>query len=232
MGSKSLAAARNLVGLALASALCAPAAAIAASVDFYIKLPPIEGDSGKGRSHGGEIEIHSFSWGASKTPAGIREVSGLKSEVDVIESTGTAGKDMTLKGSKIGENSTAPAGEWVADIERPAAKRLPGKRTPPTVTLKRGTSAAAADGVQVAAGDIDGDGRAALARPLAAGSVTVRGKFPSCTVGARYPSLELGAGATRYTLQDVVITSCGGDAAAGDALPMEEVSFNYAKIKT
>jgi hypothetical protein len=67
-----------------------------------------------------------------------------------------------------------------------------------------------------------------LTAPLAKGSLTVRGKFPGCVVGTRYPSLTLGGRGKRYTLQDAIITSCA--TASGGALPMEEVSFNYAKI--
>ena len=250
---------RVLTRLAFAWALCLPAAAIAAQFDYFIKLPPIEGDSGKGESQGGEIEIHSYSWGASHASHGGGHGTGKVNVHDISMSRWPAGAaakgekggtedinigvgelqessrgDMVLKGAKIGENSSA----------RP----LPVKRTPPTVTLKRGTSAAVPGGVQVAAGDVDGDASAGVAQfnpkelsitkkvpwnagqPAPAGSVTVRGKFPGCRVGARYSSLELGARTARYTLQDVVITSCS--AASGEALPMEEVSFNYAKIKT
>jgi hypothetical protein len=67
-----------------------------------------------------------------------------------------------------------------------------------------------------------------LTAPLAKGSLTVRGKFPGCVVGTRYSSLTLGGRGKRYTLQDAIITSCG--TAPGQAAPMEEVSFNYAKI--
>jgi len=48
---------RVFTGLAFASALCLPAAAVAAQFDYFIKLPPIEGDSGKGESEGGEIAL-------------------------------------------------------------------------------------------------------------------------------------------------------------------------------
>src|SRR3990170_1017276 len=68
--------------------------------------------------------------------------------------------------------------------------------------------------------------------PRDKGSLTIRGKFPGCVVGARYPVMKLGNAAKRYTLQDAIITSCGTVSSGGDALPMEEVSFNYAKIKT
>jgi len=53
--------------IALASALCAPAHA--GQTDIFLKFPPIEGDSGKaqakGDDHRNQIEILSWSWGAS-----------------------------------------------------------------------------------------------------------------------------------------------------------------------
>lgn len=232
MRRTSCATSRVLTGLVLASALCVPAAALAAQFDYFIKLPPIEGDSGKGASHGDEIEIHSFSWGASQSShaggggmgAGkvsmqdisIPSATSGKGEIVGIEpaykasgesrAARTAGKDVVMKGSKIGENAAAGVGgsQTISIGGARTESGLPtGKRQHKPLML---------------------------AKPLPAGSVTVRGKFPSCTVGTRYPSLELGARGERYTLQDVVVTSCGGS--AGESLPMEEVSFNYAKIET
>ena len=253
MGSRFRVAARNIVGFAMASALCVPTPVIAAQFDYFIKLPPIEGETSDDK-HKGEIEILSYSWGATQTSHGTGAGgmgAGKVSMQDISAPSATSGAK--AKGEKggtedinIGVGELQETGEAEITLKGNAGTGAAGKRTPPTVTLKRGTSAAAG-GVQVAAGDVTGDSSPAasglptgkrqhkplmLSAPLAAGSVTVRGKFPSCTVGTRYPSLELGAGAARYTLQDVVITSCGGDASAGDALPMEEVSFNYAKIKT
>ena len=65
-------------------------------------------------------------------------------------------------------------------------------------------------------------------QPLQSGSLIVRGKFPGCAVGTRYPTLTLVGKGQRYVLHDAVVTSC---AAAGDSLPMEEVSFNYASYR-
>ena len=65
-------------------------------------------------------------------------------------------------------------------------------------------------------------------QPLQSGSLIVRGKFPGCAVGTRYPTLTLVGKDQRYVLHDAVVTSC---AAAGDSLPMEEVSFNYASYR-
>jgi type VI protein secretion system component Hcp len=263
MGSRSRIAARNFIGLTLASALCLPAAALAGQFDFYIKLPPIEGDSGKSEAKGEQIEIQSFSWGATQTGTyghGGGGGAGKVSMQDISAPSATSGSPKA-KGEKggtedinIGVGELQQAGEAEITLKgntgTGGAAKLPGKRTPPTVTLKRGMSADAGTesvgGVQVAVGDVTGDGSPtasglptgkrqhkpmSLTAPLDKGSVTVRGRFPVCTVGARYPSLELGGAAARYRLTDVVVTSCASGSSAGESLPMEEVSFNYAKIE-
>jgi type VI protein secretion system component Hcp len=196
----------SLTAAAVALAtISAPAGA--GSTDYLLELGGVEGET-QDDKHKNQIEILSYSWGATRADAltdGLLIVRGVNAQP-----AAGASKDMTLKGSKIGENSTATAG-----------------------------------GVRVAVGDVDGDGRAEasgqatgkrmhkplrLSAPLATGSVTMRGKFPGCMVGARYPTMRLGNAARRYTLQDAVITSCA--TVRGGAAPMEEVSFNYAKIKT
>jgi len=54
-----------LVGVATTAALAASPVAIA-TVDMFIKIDNIPGDS-KAEGHVGEIDIHSFSWGESKS---------------------------------------------------------------------------------------------------------------------------------------------------------------------
>lgn len=193
--------------------LCA-APAYAGS-DYLLELGGVEGETA-GDKHKNEIEILSYSWGATRAQ---RQADALTDGLMVIRyMSGVAGASET-KGEKDG---------------------------------KIGENAPAAGDVRVAAGDVDGDGRADVASPrdaasglptgkrqhkpmmltapLAKGSLTVRGKFPGCAVGTRYPSIALSGTGKRYTLQDAIITSCAS--ASGEALPMEEVSFNYAKIKT
>ena len=230
----------SLAAAFMLTAIAVPA--VAGSTDYLLELGGVQGES-QDDKHKNQIEILSYSWGATQSSSGyggghgtgkvnVHDISMSKmpssnvqqgnGKADALtdgllivrgvnaEPTAEAGKDMTLKGSKIGENSTATTG-----------------------------------GVRVAVGDVDGDGRAEasgqatgkrmhkplrLSAPLATGSVTMRGKFPGCTVGAHYPTIRLGNAAKRYTLQDAVITSCA--TVPGGAAPMEEVSFNYAKIKT
>ena len=231
----------------LAAALAALAASSAAaepavSGEVFVRLP--SGAHGKGE----HIEIQSYQWGSSQ--AG--RVSGVKPadpgqngewSADVEKpSEGAASGDVTLKGSKIGQNSTR--------VRRS------------DITMKRSTSQTRpVGGVRVASGDVDGSGSGAsetltvggsqtesqatgkrqhkpfvmqnyydetLDEPLPSGSVRVKVKMPwlACKVGTRYPTIELGSGARIYRLTDALVTSCGTSANQ----PTENISFSYAKL--
>ena len=227
--SASLAAAASLL-------VMVSAAAAAGSGDYLLELGGVDGES-KDDKHKEQIEIQSFSWGATQTSAGFGHGGGggtgkvAVHDITISKMPATGAADAPTDGLMILRAKEKPAG---------AAGNMTLKGS------KIGENAPAPGGVQVAAGDVDGDGRASgqatgkrqhlpiRARayydaPRAKGSVTVRGQFPGCAVGARYPSIRLGNSARRYTLQDAVITSCG---TVPGAAAMEEVSFNYAKIKT
>jgi hypothetical protein len=107
---------------------------------------------------------------------------------------------------------------------------------------------------RVAAGDLNGDGKpdaaadAATSRtlvashvfetraaPLAQGSARVKVKLPwlDCAEGRDLGDAELVTPTMRYELQNVIISSCSIpklDGASKDAA-MEEVSFNYSKLR-
>lgn len=132
---------------------------------------------------------------------------------------------------------TQSAGEAEITLKGSTIKENAARTRPSDITLKRGTSSAAAGGVSVAAGDVTGDGTAAasglptgkrqhkpmtITMPLDRGSVSLKLKsaWPSCRVGERYSELELGDGAKAYKLQDAVVTSCAP----------ESMSLNYSKV--
>ena len=215
----------------------------AGSTDYLLELGGVDGES-KDDKHKEQIEIQSFSWGATQTSAGFGHGGGGGTgkvnvhDISISKMPATA----TAKGEKGGtEDINIGVGELQESGEA-------------EITLKGSKihENSASGGVQVAAGDIDGDGRADVVSPRDAasglatgkrmhkpvtfptprdkGSLTIRGKFPGCVVGARYPVMKLGNAAKRYTLQDAIITSCR--TVRGTAAAMEEVSFNYAKIKT
>lgn len=194
-----------------------PAAALAASADYFLKIEGVDGES-KDDKHKGQIETSSYSWGATQT--GSAHVGG-------------------------------GLGSGKANMQDISVMGGPRQTT-------------AMDGTHVAAGDVDGDGRADVAssgvksprdaatgqasgrrthpplikitKPLERGSISLAMKLPGCAVGNRYPSAELATPTERYTLHDLVVTSCdggggGGGGGAGSSASMEQVSFNYAKVK-
>lgn len=143
-------------GLAITVGLAAAPASAAGPA--FLKFGGVEGQAAGHKDHKGEIEILSYSWGA-------------------------AGKDMTLKGKTIGQNARdgRKGGNVEFEWKVEEGESAPPRPTRPTdVTLKRGTSrsgekggtedinigvgelqeARPAGGVRVAAGDVDGDGRA------------------------------------------------------------------------
>jgi type VI secretion system secreted protein Hcp len=66
------------------------------------------------------------------------------------------------------------------------------------------------------------------ATPLLARSLTNRQRAPRVTVEVPAPAGQQGY--YTYTLEDVVISSVTPAGAAGGAMPMESISFNYSKI--
>lgn len=201
-----------------------------AAAGGYIKLGDIKGESAA-KGQGGQIEIESWSWGETQSARKGNVEYGWKVE----EGEKAARGDMVLKGSKIGEN--APAG----DPDRPlVAGRVPD----PAVEreMKESGEKGGTEDINIGVGElqeatvskrIDKSSpklMQALAAPLPRGSVRVKVKmpWPACQEGKFYPKLIVGSPVKVYTLSGVTVASCGG----GGSLPMEEISFNYAKITT
>ncbi len=97
-----------------------------------------------------------------------------------------------------------------------------------------------------AAGDVNGDGRAMAApgeaaagmasrkrahQPVGRGSVTLVGKFAACTVGAAYDDAVLQVAGARYTLEDVVITSCAAAPGGSGGEPTLSLTATYLHRK-
>lgn len=229
-----------------------PSDSRAADQEHYFTITLQQGRaSGKSDGFDKQIQVESWQWGRVAKVDSFTMKQGVKpadpgqfgewiADVERPQAKG----DVTLKGSKIGEN----------------APRV----RPSDITMKRGTSATRpVGGVRVASGDVDGsstgasetltvggaqtEGQAtgkrqhkplvmqnyydqALDEPLPSGSVRVKVKMPwlACKVGTRYPSLVLGGGAKTYRLTDAEVTNCGGDTASR---PMESISFSYAKVE-
>lgn len=70
------------------------------------------------------------------------------------------------------------------------------------------------------------------AGPPPSGSLTLRGVVSGCSPGTYYPSAVLTTRTHRYEFAGVTVASCGsgGGGGAGGAVPMEQISLNYAKV--
>lgn len=72
-------------------------------------------------------------------------------------------------------------------------------------------------------------GPVTISKPYEAGSMTFRGVVTGCAGGTTYRDATLVTPTHKYEFEDVFITSCA-TAGGGGAPPIEEVSFNYAKV--
>lgn len=229
------------VGLAIA----APAPALAGPA--YIKLGGVEGESSE-KGHEGEIEILSWSWGASNSAGhGTGGSMGAGKVVvnDVILPTTGPARDH-------GHASDASAGKAAppAAVSHDLRTNVVARKSIGKPKIGEATTDLAASGGSGVASPRDsasglatgkrqhkphmhsapmGDQAATLAAPPAQGSVRVTSRSPwlACRVGARYPELRLGADGRVYRMSDVTVSSCGG----GSAQAAESISFSYAKIQ-
>ena len=304
---RAVRAARAVTCIALASALSVPA--LSAQADYFLKLGGVEGES-RDDKHKNQIEILSWSWGASQPAtsggmgggmgAGKVSMSGLSAaeggekggtediNIGVGEQSAKQGQPTAVShdlrtnviartaqsagaAAEGGEAARAndrlrtagPRDGWPAagageaeitlkgDAAAGGERKRPGKVKYGDITLKRGHSqGATAGGVSVAAGDLDGDGRAEAAQhksgslvylnrnrqkelsvPASNGPGTLTLIVPAgmCKAGMRYPTAEVGTGARIYKLSDVAVTACSP--ASGGDRPMESISLNFTKVE-
>ena len=203
---------------ALATVLIAFAATSAAAADAYLKLGEIKGEA-RGEGYKEQLEIHSWSWGA--TSPGSLAPRGEKGGTEDINIGVGELQEAQPPGSAASSNVISP---------RDAASGLPtGKRQhkPFTITkeVDKGTPAVV---------EKRQHGWVTVSKPLERGAVRVKVKFPwaGCAVGDRYPAITLGDGANSYQLQDVTVASCARAAGAGAEGPEESITFVYGKLGT
>ena len=214
MPSRTARASRAVIAIALATALAVPAAT-AAQFDAFIKFPPSVADSdGRKSTATGEIEIQSFSWGASQPShaggggggmgAGKVSMQDMSVMRGPRQTTAMDGTQVTT-GDVDGDGAADAAAAHTVKSPRDAASgQASGKRTHDPVKFEK---------------------------PLEKGSIMLKMTFPGCAVGTRYPSAEMTTPTGRYLLTDVQVTSCPTAAAPGGAeQPSESISLNYTKI--
>lgn len=128
------------------------------------------GHSGGGMG-AGKVSMHDLSAAAGPQAGKVSKVEAITikqgAAAAAADGSASAGDRLQTAGPKDGWPA-ASAGEAEITLKGDAAEKArkrPGRVKYGDITLKQGAAAAAAGGVSVAAGDVDGDGRADLAAP-------------------------------------------------------------------
>lgn len=220
--------ATRLSAISIATVL-AVAAAPALAAPMFLKIKGLPGE-GSSSGQSGEIEILSWSWGATQTSHGTGAGGMGAGKLQPGGGGGAAGGGVQvaagdLDGDGRGDPvSLIPRSEVVSPRDS-ASGLATGKRQHKPVLSR-------VEGPMTITKEWDATTpQLRLAAPPPQGSLRVKVKLPwlACRVGARYPELQLGDAAATYTLTDVLVTSCGSS--SGGDRPMEQISFNYARIE-
>lgn len=209
MSSNSVRVSRAVVAIALATPVSAPALAAA---DYYLKLEGVKGEATDRSAHEGEIEVQSFSWGASQPShagggsggmgAGKVSMQDLSVMRGPRQTTSMDGVSVAT-GDVDGDGVSDTAAHTVKSPRDSASGQASGKRTHNPVKIEK---------------------------PLEKGSIMLKMALPGCAVGTQYPSAEVTTPHARYMLQDMMITSCPASGFGGEGQPMDSISLNYTKI--
>jgi len=248
--------------IALACALCVPA--IAGQTDYLLKLGGVEGEAQAGRHddrHKDQIEILSYSWGETRHVDGNGRADALTDGLLIIRNHDEqpqpikTGKVDSISVKQSTHASGGGHGAGKVSVHDISTTHATGAAGAPRANDRLRTAgprdgwpgaASASGGVSVAAGDVNGDGRAErtgapsylnrtrqkeLLTPASTGSVAlnVSPGHGLCTAGKGLGTLTLqGAGGRAYRLGNVTVVGC--EAVAGGDRPSETLTLNYEKI--
>jgi hypothetical protein len=185
-----------MIGAAAAAlALAASAPAHSASNKFVTLHEGPSAASGGREQH---IELLSYSFGDG---SGVSKVDGFTAKQPVRPYRPTQ-KDEMMKSWTVGDAPPPPRPGGVTV----AGGDINNSRVP------------VGGGVNVAGADLGGDNGRISPGP---GTLTVRGSFPGCKVGKRYPRAEMGDGSVRFVIDNIIVTSCGSGGA----------TLEYSKVR-
>lgn len=213
----------TLVALAALGLLASPASA---AFTGYLKIPPIEGDSGKNAGiEPDEIDARAVpernaERGRDRTAE--REPERMRSDyltIPMSETHSATGEHEIEYDLLAAKDEDGPRVSLPVIWETPAAQAgASGKRQHKPFVFTKEVATATPARARTAEAP-----RSLPAPPSrAGGSVTVAASWDGCTVGARYPHVVVGGGdpAREYTLHGARVTDCAA----------EQVSFAYERV--
>lgn len=197
---------RLFAALATTAGLALATPAMAAS-DYLLELDGVKGESAA------TIEISSWSWGVSNPS--VAEHHEVKSPRDAASGLATGKRQHEPIIIVRGSAALASSGGGAAAASYAATGRMgAGKASMSDLSVMR---EGAAGGVNVAVGDVNGDGMVDFADAGAASEVsqfTLQFDNASpelaakCATGKHFPKATITARGTSYVLEDAVVTSC------------------------
>lgn len=197
---------RLFVTLATTAGMVLATPALAAS-DYLLKLDGVKGEAAA------TIEISSWSWGTSNPSAS--ENHEVKSPRDAASGLATGKRQHEPIIIVHGSAAQAAAGSGAAAASYAATGRMgAGKASMSDLSVMREGAAA---GVNVAVGDVNGDGLVDFADTDNASEVsqfTLQFDKSSpelatkCVKGTHFPTAIITARGTSYVLEDAVVTGC------------------------
>ena len=183
----------GVIGLSVVGALAAafaPASALAAGADYFLKIDGVKGESADAR-HKGEIEVQSFSWGASRLDGG-GQADALTDGLLILRNS-----PAPAAGASSSAGGASGGGAGKVSMQDMSVMRGPRQSTP------SGAAGSVADGGAPAAagkfGAVSGirrdDGLSnpkrthpplvKILKAVEPGSVTLAMRLPGCAVGTR-----------------------------------------------
>lgn len=203
-------------------------AAHAAGADYYLKIPPIKGESEAMKPGVEPDEIDN----KAATPARAR-VGDVTLKRGVAASAEGGNAETTFKVEKGEKAADEGHKEWIEllSLHEAASAQATGRRTYEPITIRKRIDKSSPDQQQT---DQPGDLAAPSNDPIAIGlllpavqkvreAAARTEAWPSCTLGQKLPGVEIMEASTRRTgrILDATVSQCGS----------EQVSFNFTKIE-
>lgn len=221
----------RLILAGLAASFLTMGVAHAASADYYLKIPPIEGESESMKPEVEPGEIDSRASAPARPKVGDTTLERGTSEAARGGKSGNA--ETTWKVEKGEKATDDDHKDWVEllSLSEATSAQATGRRTYEPITIRKRIDSSSPDQQEQ---DELGDLAAPASDPIAIGlllpavqkvreAAARTGAWPGCRAGQELPGVEIMEASTgrRGRILDATVSQCAS----------EEVSFNFSKIE-